>query len=295
MGEVSTRLYIGNNPVAETVFNGEFVAINPYTIPIDFIVAGGGGGGGASPAGQGGAGGAGGVVTGSFVSFLHSLTIVVGAGGTASGDTSNCANFCAGLNGSNSYIIQPSIAYFGLGGGGGGGNTTGGQNGKAGGSGGGGVMIDSTAYTKGVATQPSSSYGGYGHDGANGSGIYRGYGGAGGGAGSPAIGGDPASGADPGSPIIWFDSVSYSKGGKAWSSDSCAFQVPANSGNGGGAATNPGNIYIPGSIQCNGASGIVKLRYPGSTPLATGGTITTTGGYTYHTFTSSGTLTWQFK
>jgi hypothetical protein len=293
MPEVSTRLYIGNNPVAETVLNGQLVAINPYTIPIDFIVVAGGGGGGDSPAGQGGGGGAGGIVTGSYVSFFTPLTIVVGAGGVAGGDPFSCINYCAGTNGSNSYIVQPSIAHVGLGGGGGGGNNSGAQNGKNGGSGGGAAMIGSTAYTKGVATQPSSSYGGYGHDGANGSGIFEGYGGAGGGAGSPAIGGDPASGAAAGGSISWFDSVNYSRGGIAWSGDSCAIQVPANTGNGGGAGNN--SIYIPDSTQCNGASGIVKLRYPGSKVLASGGTITSSGGYTYHTFTSSGQLIWNIN
>jgi hypothetical protein len=34
------------------------------------------------------------------------------------------------------------------------------------------------------------------------------------------------------------------------------------------------------------------VRYLGST-VATGGTITSSGGYTYHTFTSSGTLTFS--
>jgi len=39
-----------------------------------------------------------------------------------------------------------------------------------------------------------------------------------------------------------------------------------------------------------GGSGIVILRYLGGT-LASGGSITSAGGYTYHTFTSSGTFT----
>jgi hypothetical protein len=34
----------------------------------------------------------------------------------------------------------------------------------------------------------------------------------------------------------------------------------------------------------------VIVRYAG-TPVATGGTITQSGGYTYHAFTSSGTFT----
>jgi hypothetical protein len=39
-----------------------------------------------------------------------------------------------------------------------------------------------------------------------------------------------------------------------------------------------------------GGSGIVIVRYLGGT-RATGGTITSAGGYTIHTFTSSGTFT----
>jgi hypothetical protein len=38
-----------------------------------------------------------------------------------------------------------------------------------------------------------------------------------------------------------------------------------------------------------GGSGIVVLRYSGSAK-ATGGTITTDGGFTVHTFTTSGTF-----
>jgi hypothetical protein len=40
-----------------------------------------------------------------------------------------------------------------------------------------------------------------------------------------------------------------------------------------------------------GGSGIAIIRYAGTTALATGGTITVTGGYVYHTFTTSGTFT----
>ena len=39
-----------------------------------------------------------------------------------------------------------------------------------------------------------------------------------------------------------------------------------------------------------GGSGIVIIRYLGAV-AATGGTITTSGSYTIHTFTSSGTFT----
>jgi hypothetical protein len=40
----------------------------------------------------------------------------------------------------------------------------------------------------------------------------------------------------------------------------------------------------------NGGSGVVIISYLGS-QRGTGGTITSVGGYTYHTFTSSGTYT----
>jgi hypothetical protein len=57
-----------------------------------------------------------------------------------------------------------------------------------------------------------------------------------------------------------------------------------NTGGGGGGGT---HAY---SVGGNGGSGIVIVRYSGS-QKATGGTITSSGGYTIHTFTSSGTFT----
>lgn len=57
----------------------------------------------------------------------------------------------------------------------------------------------------------------------------------------------------------------------------------ANSGCGGGGGGSAGN-------GAAGGSGRVIVRYPGP-PRATGGTITQSGGYTYHTFNSSGTFT----
>jgi len=55
-------------------------------------------------------------------------------------------------------------------------------------------------------------------------------------------------------------------------------------GSGGGGNTGLAN-------GGNGSGGIAIVRYPG-TPKAQGGTITQSGGYTYHTFTSNGTLTY---
>jgi hypothetical protein len=58
----------------------------------------------------------------------------------------------------------------------------------------------------------------------------------------------------------------------------------ANRGAGGG-----GNFAPTGSGGAGG-SGIVIIRYLGA-QRGTGGTVTSAGGFTYHTFTSSGTFT----
>jgi hypothetical protein len=53
----------------------------------------------------------------------------------------------------------------------------------------------------------------------------------------------------------------------------------ANRGGGGG-----------GGGAGSGGSGVVIIRYSGS-QRGTGGTVTSAGGFTYHTFTTSGTFT----
>ena len=56
-------------------------------------------------------------------------------------------------------------------------------------------------------------------------------------------------------------------------------------GGGGGGASGPG-----GGAGGAGGSGTVIIRYPGI-QRGTGGTVTFTGLYTVHTFTTSGTFT----
>jgi hypothetical protein len=58
----------------------------------------------------------------------------------------------------------------------------------------------------------------------------------------------------------------------------------ANTGGGAGGGGNSSNIAFAGGA---GGSGIVIIRYLGN-PIATGGTISTSAGFTTHTFTSSG-------
>jgi hypothetical protein len=66
-------------------------------------------------------------------------------------------------------------------------------------------------------------------------------------------------------------------GGDTWTGHTGA--RAANTGNGGwGQGINE---------NTSGGSGIVIIRYLGA-QKGTGGTVTSSGGYTYHTFTSSG-------
>jgi hypothetical protein len=61
---------------------------------------------------------------------------------------------------------------------------------------------------------------------------------------------------------------------------------------GGGGGTESGYDFCCGIgyVGGNGGSGIVIIRYSGS-QRGTGGTVTSSGGFTIHTFTSSGTYT----
>jgi hypothetical protein len=63
-----------------------------------------------------------------------------------------------------------------------------------------------------------------------------------------------------------------------------------NTGSGGGGGGRTLNTYSVVGMPGNGASGVAIVRYQGG-QRGTGGTITSSGGYTYHTFTSSGTFT----
>jgi hypothetical protein len=56
-------------------------------------------------------------------------------------------------------------------------------------------------------------------------------------------------------------------------------------GGGGGGGNEPTILYAGGA----GGSGLVIIRYLGP-QRASGGTITQTGGFTIHTFTTSGTF-----
>ena len=259
----------------------------PCALAVDYLVVAGGGGGGF----QGGGGAGGGVVSASVtLSSSIAYNVIVGNGGAGATTSVN------GTNGETSSF-NASIAY---GGGGGGSDTNYGSNGANGGGSG-----YSTTYGLIIS-------GGIGTSGFNG-GLSFITGGAGGGAGASQNGGNAAH-IDPfdtgsaygsgrgGSGSQWLDGNYYAGGGGGGritfngfgnaggiggggghSTLGQAFTGSANTGGGGGGGTKVGSSDI--RFGANGGSGVVIVRYSG-VPQATGGTITQTGGYTYHTFTS---------
>jgi len=251
---------------------------------VSILAVGGGGGGGSNKGGGGGAGAY--VVNTALTITPTSYAITIGAGG-AGGTSAN-----RGSNGGGTTIGALVTA---IGGGGGGSVNT--ANGLSGGSGGGaynstGVAGSGTAgegRAGGIGFNNQTSGGGGGasavgsnapdgtHGGAGGAGTANSISGssvtyAGGGGGTPdsGVGNGGAGGAG---------------GGGAGNSNGAGVAGTANTGGGGGGGSN-------GSNQGGaGGSGIVIISYPTVSMTATGGTITTSGSNTIHTFTTAGTFT----
>jgi hypothetical protein len=268
---------------------------------VEYLVVAGGGG----SANIFGAGGAGGLVGSSTtVSTLSSYTITVGAGGSGGGSAGSTP--INGTNGANSAAFGVTV----IGGGFGGAQA----NGNSGGSGGGGGGWASVSYAGGAGTSGQGSNGGNGSTGDGAGGGGGGATAAGGTAPAASTGG--AGGAGSSAFSVWASATSTGSGGAYAGGGGGggfigAFTTPgvggvggggtggaagaanagtpgaANTGGGAGGSTRTGTNPVAGS---NGGSGIVIVRYAGG-QRGTGGTIVTTGGFTYHTFTSSGTYT----
>jgi hypothetical protein len=269
------------------------------------VVAGGGStltytpGGSAVPAGGGGAGAV--IVHSSLaLNFNTNYAITVGAGGAVK--LVNASTYqTSGNPGSDSSFSTLIVAK---GGGGGGFYAAGGAGGSGGGGGwdqtaGGSAVVGTTGggvgYANAGGTGASISVGGAGgggagaagaaggNQGANGtpggigilnsfSGVATYYGGGGGGASSYANGGTGGAGGLGG-------------GGRGASVNSGVVSTSGQPNTGGGAGAN-----VNGMAGASGGSGIVIVRYLG-VQRGTGGTITSSGGYTIHTFTASGSFT----
>lgn len=247
-----------------------------YTIEY-LVVAGGASGGGGNGAGGGGAGG---YRSGSMtVTAGQASTIVVGSGGTRGGD----------VGGSGNASSLGAISSVGGGGGGGGGTAS--TGGASGGSGGGG--------TRGSAGGSGTTGQGNAGGGSAGSSAY----GTGGGGGAGGVGttGTTSSNGAGGSGSQWLNGSYYAGGGGGGRTDGNLGGLVSGGLGGGGASNTNGTANTGGgggggdgfnsaANSGNGGSGVVIVRYVGS-QRGTGGTVTSSGGYTYHTFTSSGTFT----
>lgn len=223
------------------------------------LIVGGGGNGGA---GYQGGGGGGGVLVISFLLQTGSNNISVGS------------------SGQNSFLNSSTA----IGGGG---------SGLNGGSGGGG----------GYLTSPGTGSAGQGNNGGSGLNFT---GGGGGGAGSPGVSSSGAGGNGGSGLSVSFSNIPgrfFGGGGGGSRNDGIIGQGGGNSGQGGGISGQPGAVPVDGATNTGGGgggggastggvggSGIVIIRYSGP-QIATGGTITSVGGDTIHTFTATGSST----
>jgi len=256
------------------------------------VVAGGGAGGGDANTTGGGGGGGGGFRTGTAsLNPTQSYTVTVGAGG-AGGTT--------GRGGSGADSVFSTITSTG--GGGGGGSPAGTvSSGASGGSGGGGKQESAGGAGNTPSTSPSQ-----GNNGGTSNSVY----GAGGGGGAGAAAANTASGTNQPATAggagtassISGSSVTYAGGGGGGNGNGNAAANGAdgggngvnsgaggdgtsNRGGGGGGAGGAGSNKNGG----NGGSGIVIISYVGAQQFG-GGVVTSSGGNTIHTFTTSGTL-----
>jgi hypothetical protein len=249
-----------------------FTTAAAFPYAADYLVVSGGGGGGSSGGASAGGGGAGGYLAGATsLTIGTAYTVTVGAAGAA--------GVSGGSGGDGGVSSFNSVAPVGGGGGG-----AGGGQGRNGGSGGGGGT-NSAAGGSGTSGQ------GFGGGTAETGGNFR----SGGGGGASQAGFDGTSGANGGAGSTWLNGTTYAGGGGGG-----IFSGSGGTGGaGGGGSANSGSATAntggggAGSRVANGGtggSGIVIIRYLGA-QRGTGGTVTSAGGYTYHTFTTSGTYT----
>lgn len=316
-------------PLSPIIFNMDAANISKG-FAVEALVVAGGGGGGMDMGGGGGGGQAIQATVQVENGIAYPVTVGAGGAGSTGpyagpptsgsngGDSSFGGLYCfgGGGGGSGHYFPYPYLSTNRYG------QPGGGQDGgNAGG--------DSPAWGRNRGSGQSSSYGGYdgGSAGYNGDGSYtagggggaaghgqggRGtwragdggigfvsaingtsyyWGGGGGGSGWGNTGGNGGAGGGGGGSVAGGNTPGSGDGnglnaggGGAAGTNSNGGNAGANTGGGGGGGT---HAY---SVGGNGGSGVVIIRYYGS-QKATGGTITSSGGYTIHTFTSSGTFT----
>ena len=205
-------------------------------------------------------------------SYYNYTPSAMGARGASAGGTSGLSNGSTRAGG----LSLPGFGYNG--------GQGGGQHYSGGGGGAGGAGANSPNQPNGGpgvlnAINGTSYYWGGGGGGASytlSTGGNGGIGGGGGGSVGTTTGGaglNPGFPGGGGSPNCWTNTPGGNGG--------------ANTGGGGGGSGH----YNSNNKGGDGGSGIVIISYPTGAFSATGGTITTVGGNTVHTFTSSSTFT----
>lgn len=284
----------GGKQIHTFTSSGTLSPITPITASY-LVVAGGGAGGGVASTNYygGGGGGAGGLLSGSTTLYSGaSYVVTVGAGAAGSATNTRASN------GSDSSLSGTGLTTLtSTGGGSGGTQST--NTGASGGSGGGGQ---------------NSSAGGSGTSGQGYAGGTAVSGGAGGGGGSSAVGSNGTSsnsgaGGNGTASSITGSSVTYAGGGGGGGYKGAPAINGGSGGTGGGGTGAPSTGGAGGSGTPNsgsggggacwfsadvaggsGGSGIVIISYAGSQQF-NGGLVTSSGGNTIHTFTSTGALT----
>lgn len=297
-GQITT-----NNATATLVYQdatkgwtSQDVTLVPQTTNVEYIlIAGGASGGQGSTRGGGGAGG---LATGTqaFASS-NSISITIGAGAASSSNGEGVDGFDSTITGTITATASKGL--------GGASSQTGGNAGSPGFAGGSGATaggiswyMDGGGGGLGAAGQNAANNTNDPHDGANGGDGINTYqtwatatstgdnGYFGGGGGSYGWSRYTAN-----NYTHWVSTTGVGGqggGGDAIPADlttTTAMRGAANTGGGSGGGGGNG----PDANRLGG-SGICILRYSGA-QAGTGGTIVTTGGYTYHTFTQSGTFT----
>jgi PKD repeat protein len=321
-GTYSVKLTATNASGSGTLTKTSYITALGPSVLVNYLVVAGGGGGGVGTdwmdnAGGGGGGGGGYLSTTSFSIFVGStITVIVGAGGTAATITTGTGaggTVADGTNGSNSSISSPGITTVTTIGGGVGGyytpfnGITNGGNGGSGGGGGGAGGSQSRVGGTGTVGPPRQGFDG-GNNWAN---DVTGSAGGGGGAGGPGEAGAPSNPGDGGIGLqnsITGTAIYYAGGGGGTNGNS--LQTPGTGGLGGGGAGkyqsySPNNGLsntgggggsngrgLTGQTGGSGGSGVVIISAPQAAASTTGSpTVTTSGGRTIYTFTASGTIT----
>lgn len=228
------------------------------------LTAAGGGRGGADGSVQAaGSGGSGGGASGGYQNF----NVAGGAGNTPSTSPSQ------GNSGGNSSIGYVAGTVAGAGGGGG-----------AGGAGSPGSVIVTTTYAYGTGTSGDGGAGAV----SSISGTSVTYAGGGGGGGASATAAQQANAAYR---YLITAGAGGTGGGAAGTTENVLpIAATANLGGGGGGSGFTTGYYGPGGA---GGSGVVIISYSGTQKFY-GGNVTSVGGNTIHTFTTSGSLTGIF-